>query len=256
MSHLHLVDGIIAPLWWIAGYVATLGIVGIAATRVKKEDLSKKVPFIGVISALMLITMSVPVGFLPFHLNLTVLAGILAGPWLGFIAVFIVNLILAIIGHGGITVVGLNTLIIGTEVLLGYALFKIVKKYMKPVAAVSITVIITLLISTGLMVGVVSAANAGLAYALPHSDHGNIQEHADEYEAVEEDHVDLHHDDEDFEDILSEVRIFALSGWGAIGVILLLGIALEAFITSLIIAFFMKVRPEMIMHTEHGTIQN
>lgn len=217
MSHLHLVDGVISPLWWITGYVLALGILVFAASRIKKNELSMKVPFIGITGALMLICMSVPLGFLPVHLNLTVLAGILAGPWVGYIAVFIVNIILALIGHGGITVIGLNTLLIGTEVILGHYLFKAVKKWIKPVAAAAIAVFVTLLVSTTFILGIIALTGTGLVHGLmPGSlEHGHP-------------------------------HIFEVSGWGTAVFVLLVGIALEVSVTSLIVAFFLKVRPDMI----------
>ncbi|MDK2800180.1 MAG: cobalt/nickel transport system permease protein [Clostridiales bacterium] len=247
MSHLHLVDGAVPFLWWILGYILTIGILMFAVTKIKKEELSKKIPFVGVISALMLITMSVPLGFLPFHLNLTVLVGILGGPWIGFVAVFIVNLILAMIGHGGITVVGLNTLVIGTEVIAGYFIFKAIIKHIKPITAAAVAVVITLLISTTLMASIVMLTNTGLEYALPHSEEVHESEH------------DVHdelHEHEELEEQLADIHIFVLSGWGAVIAILLTGIVLEALVTSLIIGFFMKVRPEMIIGNAELRMQN
>lgn len=241
MSHLHLVDGVISPVWWILGHVISLAILLLAVAKVKKEELAQKVPFIGVLSALMLITMSVPLGFLPFHLNLTVLAGILAGPWIGFIAVFIVNLILAFIGHGGITVVGLNTLIIGMEVVVGYFLFKTVAKYLKPVKAVVVTVMVTLLISTSFMGGVVALTNAGMEHMLPQGHHE--EEHYDETDHHDGSESNQH---KELSEQLSNVKFFALSGWGAVLVILMLGIIIEAVVTAMVVGFFLKVRPDMI----------
>ncbi|NLY42798.1 MAG: energy-coupling factor ABC transporter permease [Clostridiaceae bacterium] len=226
MSHLHLVDGVLEPVWWVLGYAITLGILGIAVTKVRKVELAKKVPFIGVISALMLITMSIPLGFLPVHLNLTVLAGILAGPWLGFIGVFIVNLILALIGHGGITAVGLNTLIIGVEVFAGSFVYKLLVNRIKPVKASIISVVIALLLSTSLMLGMLAAVNANWEHALSHGDG----------------HTSILHEGEPL-----EIGFFALSGWSAFVVILLSGIMLEALVTALVVRFFMKVRPEMVI---------
>lgn len=66
----------------------------------KGGDIRRKIPFIGVVGALMLIFMSIPLGFIPVHLSLAVLCGILAGPELGFTAVFAVNTILSLMGHG------------------------------------------------------------------------------------------------------------------------------------------------------------
>ena len=239
LSHLHLVDGVIAPIWWVLGYVIALGILGFAVMKVKTTTMHRKVPFVGVVSALMLITMSVPLGFLPFHLNLTVLVGILAGPWLGLIAVFIVNLILAFIGHGGITVVGLNTLIIGVELIAGYLLYRTFSARVKRVTAVVVAVVIALLISTTFMFGIVIGTDAGIEHALPHHhcNHDHEDTHHDQHHAHE------HHE---WEQHLEEVHFLAFTGLSAVLIILLLGIALEAFVTALIVKFFMKVRPDMI----------
>ena len=239
MSHLHLVDGVLSPLWWGTALVLTLMILGFATSKVEKEEMAKRVPYIGVVAALMLITMSVPLGFLPFHLNLTVLAGILAGPWLGFIAVFIVNLILAFIGHGGITVIGLNTLIIGSEVILGYYLFSLLKGRIKPTIAVVMTVVITLLVSTSLMVGVISMSDAGLVSALPHE--------AEALEVGVDADGELH--EEGLTEVLAELEILNISGWSAVIAILLLGITFEALATALVIRYFLKVRADLILPT-------
>lgn len=253
MSHLHLVDGILPLTWWVTGYVLALVLLGFALSRIKKEAVAKKIPYIGVVAALMLLTMSAPLGFLPFHLNLTVLAGVLAGPWLGFTAVFIVNLILAFIGHGGITVVGLNTLIIGTEVILGYYLFSYLRRHVKPIAAVAVTVVFTLLISTSLMVGLVMLSDAGLVSALPHSHNehegavSGTEDTHDEEERIHQGEEADHDENEDLHEALSEIHIFNISGWSAVGLILLLGITIEALVTSLVVAYFLKVRPDLII---------
>ena len=83
----------------------------------------RKIPLLGVVAALMLVGMSTEFVPIAYHVNLSVLAGIIVGPAMGFLAAFIVDLILALFGHGGITVVGLNTLIIGAECALGYLSF-------------------------------------------------------------------------------------------------------------------------------------
>ncbi len=57
-------------------------------------------------------------------MNLTVIAGVLLGPVLSVIAAFIVEVVLAMLGHGGVTVLGLNTLMISAEMVLGWALFR------------------------------------------------------------------------------------------------------------------------------------
>jgi len=79
----------------------------------------RAVPLVGAVSALVLVAMSTEIVPIAYHMNLTVIAGTLLGPWLGAISAFIVVLLLALVGHGGITVVGLNTLMIATEMALG-----------------------------------------------------------------------------------------------------------------------------------------
>ncbi|HHY13702.1 MAG TPA: hypothetical protein GX526_03570 [Thermoanaerobacterales bacterium] len=103
--------------------------------------------------------MSIPLVFLPFHLSLTALAGIILGPYFGFLAAFIVNLILAFFGHGGITIVGLNTLIIGSEAILGWFLYNRFNKYMSKKISAGISALFALIISGLLMISIIGITN-------------------------------------------------------------------------------------------------
>lgn len=161
MSHIHIPDGVLPVSWWLIGFLVTAIFLFLAIKNIEKSDVQQKIPYLGVVAALMLITMSIPLGFLPFHINLTVLMGILVGPALGFIAVFIVNLFLSFMGHGGITSVGINTLILGLEVSLGAVLFQLVKRRLNTVFSAGTVTLITLLISTLCMVGVVGLSQSG-----------------------------------------------------------------------------------------------
>ena len=244
MSHIHLPFGVMPIGWSIIGYIIAVLLIFLFSKKIKKEELSKKIPFIGVISAMMLITMSIPLGFLPFHINLTVLCGIIIGPYLGFIAVFIVNIMLAFLGHGGIDAVGINTLIIGFEAIVGYYLFNALRTKIRPTVAVASTTIITLLASTLLMIGIVVLTNVGWEYALPHkhTEEKTISKDIQTTSISKEDS----HENESISQQLSEINIFYLSGWTAIGIIIMLGIALESFITMLIVSFILKVRPDIL----------
>lgn len=153
------------PLWLIvAGWIITLALLFLAARRLNGPEARRKVPLLGVVAALMLVGMSTEFVPIAYHVNLTVLAGIIVGPATGFLAAFIVDLVLALFGHGGITVVGLNTLIIGAECALGSIIFRALVRLMRArIKAVSIpagaSVILTLLISTMMLIGVVALAN-------------------------------------------------------------------------------------------------
>ncbi|MEW6624552.1 MAG: energy-coupling factor ABC transporter permease [Bacillota bacterium] len=264
MSHIHIPDGILPFPLWILGYLGTFLILFVLLKRVQVESMRSKIPLAGVAAAVMLLSMSIPLGFIPLHFSLAVLCGILLGPGLGFIIVFVVNFILALVGHGGITVVGLNTLIIGSEVLVGYYLFKKLGEKFSAAPAAFIAVVIGLALSVTLMVGVVSTT-VSLAEALPHShhdhvfhddhdvhndldSHSNSDEHSQlTHEEAHGDEVDVHHDHEhELAEAVSRVNYIFFTGWGAIAAILSLGIALEATVTALIVRYLAKVRPDFL----------
>ena len=124
MSHIHIPDGVL-PLWlWVAGWAAALALLSLASHLAKRTDARRAVPLVGAVAALVLVAMGTEIVPIAYHINLTVIAGVLLGPWLGAIAAFVVVLVLALLGHGGITVVGLNTLVIATEMALGWALVR------------------------------------------------------------------------------------------------------------------------------------
>jgi cobalt/nickel transport system permease protein len=164
MSHIHIPDGVL-PLWLVvAGWVITLTILFVVARRMSEMEARHNLSLLGVVAAVMLVGMSTEFVPIAYHVNLTVLAGIILGPALGFVVAFVVNLILALFGHGGITVVGLNTLIIGAECALGYVFFRALVSLwhtrMKSVAVpAAISVVLTLFISTMMLIGLVALAN-------------------------------------------------------------------------------------------------
>ncbi|MHB1017921.1 MAG: energy-coupling factor ABC transporter permease [Coriobacteriia bacterium] len=161
MSHIHIPDGVL-PWWlWIAGWLAAAVLLGIAANRATRTGSRRAVPLIGAVSALVLVSMSSEIVPIAYHVNLTVIAGVLLGPWLGLIAAFIVVLVLALLGHGGVTVMGLNTLVIGTEIALGWALVRggtrlFGLKRIRPVAGIA--TVLTLALTTTMLVGIVALA--------------------------------------------------------------------------------------------------
>lgn len=165
MSHIHIPDGVL-PFWlWASGWLLALVLVGLAGKLAERADARRKVPLLGVVSALMLVAMSSEIVPLAYHINLTVVGGVLLGPVLAPIAAFIVEIVLAMLGHGGVTVLGLNTLVMSFEMLAGWALFRLfVRALGRPRirAAAVVTTVLTLAMSTTLMVGVVwlGGANA------------------------------------------------------------------------------------------------
>ena len=118
-------------------------------------------PLLAVVSALMLVAMSSEIVPLAYHVNLTVIAGVLLGPALSVVAAFIVQVVLAMLGHGGVTVLGLNTIMISTEMVLGWALFRLLVRALGRVRvrwAAGIATVLTLAVTTTLLVGLVALA--------------------------------------------------------------------------------------------------
>ncbi|NLI59162.1 MAG: hypothetical protein GX387_11725 [Clostridium sp.] len=249
MSHIHISDGVISAFWGLGGYLIVGFIMFFILKKIKETDLKRKVPMTGVVAALMLIGMSVPLGPLPIHLSLAVLSGIIAGPALGFIAVFVVNFLLAFFGHGGMTIVGLNTLIVGAEVFVGSLLFRLLSKKLTAFKSASIATAIGVITSMALMIGLIGVSTGGyeaIADKFGHHHHKEEVTHHENHEdhhLQQEDRQQEHHHDE--EQDIEDVNFLFLSGWAAIIIILLLGIFIESMGTGLIVKFFNKIRPDI-----------
>lgn len=230
MSHIHVTDGVLPFFLWFFGFVISGIIIGFIINDLKKKDLKEIVPKAGVASAIMLIGMSIPLGIVPVHLSLGILTGFIVGPGLGFIVLFVVNLILALVGHGGITVVGLNTLVIGLEIFIGFYLFSFLINNIKNLKlSILISVFIAITISLIFMFTIV-AQTEGLAENLPSYLHLSSEEQ----------------NFENLDDVLNAVDYVFFNGWTAIFIILLVGILIEAIATYLIIKFLLKIRPDIL----------
>ncbi len=171
MSHIHIPDGVL-PIWLVVlGWVLTVGLLVLAVRHLGAGGARERLPLLGVISALMLVAFSAAIAPIGYHLNLSVVAGIILGPALGLLAAFIVDLVLALMGHGGITVVGLNTLVLGAEVALGSYTFRALRMLFKRRVDVGITAglatVLSLFASTLLMIGIVASSNINPAWQLP-----------------------------------------------------------------------------------------
>lgn len=166
MSHIHLPDGIL-PVWvWVTGWIIALAWIFIA-NRIasSKPDILRKLPLLAVMSAFMLVAMSLEIVPLAYHVNLSVLAGTLIGPLLSPIAALIIEIVLAFVGHGGITVAGINLVLVALEMTIGSLLFRAFVKLFgtKHIGLIGgIVTVITLAISTTLMLGVVSTISGSI----------------------------------------------------------------------------------------------
>ena len=98
-----------ARVWALALLLLVLG------ARALRGASPQRLAYQGALGALVLAAMVVelPLGPLDYHLTLVGPVGVLLGPASIFQVVFVANAILALVGHGGLTVVGLNALVLG-----------------------------------------------------------------------------------------------------------------------------------------------
>ncbi len=235
MSHIHLPDGVL-PVWlWASGFVVMVLVGAVLFKTIRKEEVSRRLPLLGMMAAVMVLGASVEIVPIAYHVNLTVIAGILLGPSLTFLATLVVNVILAMFGHGGITVLGLNTLILSLEGILGYYLFRFFWKGLKKVGpAVFLATFLALLVSTFSMIGVVSLGTSHYEEMIHRGHQGGIfefelsGEKTDHHEGKVEDEVNLGR-------FMTIILPLGFIGW-----------VLEGVITTLVARYIYRIRPELL----------
>ncbi len=242
MSHIHLPDGIL-PLWLVvAGWAVTAVLLGVTLWYLRRnpEELTRRVARLGVVAAIMMVGMSLEVVPIAYHFNLSVLAGILLGPAAGFLAAFVVVFVLALFGHGGITVVGLNTLVIGSEVVLGSLLFRAFGRLVgnRPFWQAFLTTVAALAVSTTLMVGIIGVAQINPAEQAPRAviafknpfEAGlfRVEVFAEEPHEAEAESLDL-------PTFAAVVYTLGAVGW-----------LLEGALTGVIVRYLSQVRPDLL----------
>jgi cobalt/nickel transport system permease protein len=228
MTHMHIPDGIL-PVWiWVLGFIVMSFVMGFSLFGLRTMDMKKKIPLLGALSATMLVGMSLPTELIipGYHINLSVVTGILIGPALGFLAAFIANLILAFMGHGGITVIGLNTLLLGTEAVLGHTLFYLLKR-LPAFWRAALATVVTLLVTTVILIYFVALShlnpellNHGEGYGPGLRVDGSIVTFA------------------------VIVLIVGVIGW-----------ILEAAITGAVVTFISQVKPDLLEHVLHTNVK-
>lgn len=236
MSHIHLPDGIL-PVWlWASGFIVAILIGFILFRFIKKEDLAKRLPLLGMMAAAMVLGASVEIVPIAYHVNLTVISGILLGPSLIFLATLVVNVILALFGHGGITVIGLNTLTLSIEGISGYLFFRLLWKIWKRLTPTAfIATFLALCLSTFSMIGVVSLGVSHYEELVRKGEgHGIFK-----FKLLKE-HGDHHGEDKErggvnFKRFIAIVLPLGFLGW-----------ILEGIITALILRYIHRLRPDLL----------
>jgi cobalt/nickel transport system permease protein len=235
MSHIHLPDGVL-PVWlWVSGFIVAILVGTILLRLTKKEELTRRLPLLGMMAAVMVLGASVEIVPIAYHVNLTVISGILLGPSLIFLATLVVNVILALFGHGGITVIGLNTLTLSIEGALGYLLFRLFWKVLKRLTpAAFLATFIALIFSTFAMIGVVSLGTPHYEKLIHQEGKGIFEFH------LSKEKNDYHEGEKKKSEINLRRFIAIVLPLGFIGWIM------EGVITTLIARYIYRLRPDLL----------
>jgi len=120
---MHISDGVLNAPVLAAGFAGT---VVLAAITLRKMDL-EDIPKISVITAVFFVTslIKVPVGPTSIHLILNGLVGVILG-WRTFPAILLGLILQALLfGHGGVTVIGVNAIMLGGGGLIAYMVWQL-----------------------------------------------------------------------------------------------------------------------------------
>jgi ABC-type Co2+ transport system permease subunit len=156
--HLHIPDGVLPPLVWAPALVVALALfLWSGRTRAGTRAL---LAYQGALGALTLAAMAIeiPLGPLEYHLTLIGPLGVLLGPARAFQVLLIVNGLLALFGHGGFTVVGLNGLVLGAGAALARPAYRALARRLAPPASLALATTLAQAASGMLWLGVVSYA--------------------------------------------------------------------------------------------------
>ncbi|MCC6302869.1 MAG: cobalt transporter CbiM [Gammaproteobacteria bacterium] len=119
---MHISEGVLSAPVLITGFVGT---AVLAAVTMRKMDL-EEIPKISVITSVFFVSslIHVPIGVTSVHLILNGLVGVILG-WRAFPAVLVGLVLQAILfGHGGVTVIGVNCLMMGGGALMAYVVWQ------------------------------------------------------------------------------------------------------------------------------------
>ena len=123
-----LPDGILP--WWISvgGAVVAILIVGACTVGMQAEASAKAVASTAVMTALMIVVMSIDLVPIGYELHGTVLAGIVVGPRMASVSALGFNVVRALVGDGAVTNLGVNTVLTWLEMAGGFVAFRLLAR--------------------------------------------------------------------------------------------------------------------------------
>ena len=236
MSHIHLPDGVLPAWLWILGFAGLAAAWWILFRRVPLERWTRRLPLVGMMAAAMVLGASAEIVPIAYHVNLTVVSGILLGPSMVFLATLVVNVILALFGHGGVTVIGLNTLILGAEGIAGYYLFRgLMRVFRKLTPAVFLATFLALMLSTFSMIGVVWLGTSHYEQLMHHEEGGGLFEFGLGKEKGDHGQKEGHAGEVNLARFVAIILPLGFIGW-----------VVEGVITTLIVRYLYRLRPDLL----------
>ena len=149
MSHLHVPDGILPPVFWVSGLVLTALLLFWSTAQTRRSG-PRELAFQSSLGGIMLAVMAFPVPITAFEYCMTLAGpvGVLLGAGAAFQVSFVVTLILALLGQGGFTVVGLNTVVLGLGAMAARPLYVGLVNALGPARAMAAATALSQLLST------------------------------------------------------------------------------------------------------------
>jgi len=149
---MHISEGVLPGSVLIAGWILTsvLIIASVMWSRKRFENLSEKIPLVAAITAAFFVAclFRIPVPPTSLHLVLSGMVGIVLGP-LAFICIFVGLVLQAILlQNGGITVLGVNSFVMGFPAMLAYFVFKACSKKLNSSISAGAASVFTIILST------------------------------------------------------------------------------------------------------------
>ncbi|WP_321504498.1 energy-coupling factor ABC transporter permease [uncultured Methanoregula sp.] len=159
MAHIHLEDGSFSLLWVIIWWALAIFLLGISLyvfRKAKRPDPRRiTIAAFCTAAAFAIFQVDIPIAG-GVHINLTPLIGILTGPVIGSLIVFITNILAAAIGHGGWGMIGANTLVNFSEVIVAWATFRLLKRWIPGLfPRAFIATILGLFVGNCMMIGII-----------------------------------------------------------------------------------------------------
>jgi cobalt/nickel transport system permease protein len=121
MFAVHISDNVLAPPWWVTGFVGMVILVCLGSWRIRDED----IPRIALLTAAFFVIdlIHVSLGPTSAHLLLGGLMGVVLGRHAALAIPLAVSLQYALLLHGGYTTIGINSCVMALPALLSWQLF-------------------------------------------------------------------------------------------------------------------------------------